>query len=289
MYEAWADVLLQNVVLNGPAQLRHGNALLLRRHDVHGPDDGRRAVDGHGSGHLVLRYAVEEYLHVTQRGNGHTALAELPPGLDGVGVIADQRGIVEGGAEARLTVAQQVPEACVGLLRRSEAGEHAHGPQPAPVTGGMDGPGEGVTGWAGRGHRIGQVLDIQRCIHPLQRHARPGGEPRQPLGSARNLGVRQCRLPLQLLQFRFVKQMMGVQGRSFQRQRQAGALLRQLRTILPQNRARRPTVDHGREPTAGGRWVWRPCRDSNRVSFWASRKVTSRTGWSSVSGSSHLR
>ena len=39
---------------------------------------------------------------------------------------------------------QQVLEARVGLLGRAEAGEHAHGPEPAAVAGGVDATREGI-------------------------------------------------------------------------------------------------------------------------------------------------
>ena len=50
-----------------------------------------------------------------------------------VGVVAHQRGHVEGRAEARLAVLEQVVEALVGLLGGAEAGELAHRPQPPAV------------------------------------------------------------------------------------------------------------------------------------------------------------
>ena len=50
-----------------------------------------------------------------------------------VGVVAHQRGHVEGGRQARLAVLEQVVEALVGLLAGAEAGELAHRPQPPAV------------------------------------------------------------------------------------------------------------------------------------------------------------
>ena len=50
-----------------------------------------------------------------------------------VGVEPHQRRHVECGREPGLAMVEQVAEALVGLLRRPEAGELAHRPQPAPV------------------------------------------------------------------------------------------------------------------------------------------------------------
>ena len=50
-----------------------------------------------------------------------------------VGVVAHERRHVEGGGEPRRAVRHEVLEALVGVLRRAEAGEHPHRPQPAAV------------------------------------------------------------------------------------------------------------------------------------------------------------
>ena len=71
-------ILLQDVVLESTAQGSRVDALFLRRHDVHGPDDCRGRVDGHGRGDLVQRDAVKEDLHIRQGRYGHATFAELP-------------------------------------------------------------------------------------------------------------------------------------------------------------------------------------------------------------------
>ena len=132
------DVLLQNVVLDGPADLVQRRALLLGQGKVHGPDDGGRGIDGHRSGDLVQPDAVEQRLHVGQRRHGHAAGAELAEGSRVVGVVAVQGRHVEGYGQSCLPLVQQELEALVGLLRPPEPREHAECPQPAPVAGVVD-------------------------------------------------------------------------------------------------------------------------------------------------------
>ena len=55
-----------------------------------------------------------------------------------VGVVAHQRGQVEGHGKAGLSLREQVAEARVGILGGAEAGELAHGPQAAAVHAGVD-------------------------------------------------------------------------------------------------------------------------------------------------------
>src|SRR5207302_1448149 len=64
--------------------------------------------------------------------------ADLAEGAGVVAVEAHEGGQVEGGAQAGLAFFQQEAEALVGLARRAEAGELAHGPQPAAVHAGVD-------------------------------------------------------------------------------------------------------------------------------------------------------
>ena len=132
------DVFLEDVVLGGAAQLVGAHALFFGGGDVHGPDDGRGRVDGHAGGDLVERDAVQQDFHVLERRDRHAALAELAQRFRGVGVVAHQRGQVEGDAQAGLPLVEQILEAAVGLLGGAEAGEHAHRPQLAAVQRGMD-------------------------------------------------------------------------------------------------------------------------------------------------------
>src|SRR5262249_11882569 len=50
-----------------------------------------------------------------------------------IGVVAHQRGHVEGGAEPGLALGEEILETFVGVLGPAEAREHAHGPELAAV------------------------------------------------------------------------------------------------------------------------------------------------------------
>ena len=178
------DVFLEDVVLQGAAQLLPAVALLLGRGDVHGPDDGRGRVDGHGRGDLAHGNPVEEHFHVGQRADGHAALAELAQRLGRVAVVAVERRHVEGDAEAGLALAQQVAEARVGLLGRAEAGEHAHRPQPAAVHGRVDAACVGILAGEADVAQIIAVRDVSRRVKPLHRRGGDGDELVLPLREA---------------------------------------------------------------------------------------------------------
>ena len=99
------DVLLEDVVLDGAAELVPGHALLLGHGEVHGREDGGGAVDGHGGGDLVEGDAVEEDLHVLQGVDGDAAPADLARGQGVVGVVAHEGGQVEGDRQPGLAAA----------------------------------------------------------------------------------------------------------------------------------------------------------------------------------------
>ena len=101
--------------------------------DVEREQHDGRPVDGHRRRDLVERDVVEEDLHVAQRVDGDAAHADLAERARAVGVVAHEGGEIEGGREARLALREQVLEARVRLLRRAEAGEHAHRPEAAAV------------------------------------------------------------------------------------------------------------------------------------------------------------
>ena len=138
------DVLLEDVGLDRPAQPRARNAGLLGRHHVEGHHDRGRRVDGHRHGDLAEVDAAEQRLHVVERVDRHALAADLAERAHVVGVVAHQRRHVEGGAQARLAVVEQVAEALVGLLGGAEAGELAHRPQPAAVHARVDAAGERI-------------------------------------------------------------------------------------------------------------------------------------------------
>ena len=141
---AAGDVLLQDVVLGGAADLARVRPLLLGDGDVEREEDGRRGVDGHRGGDLVQRDAIEERLHVAQGADGDAHLPHLALHHGIVGVVADLGGQVEGDGEAGLPLGEQVLVPLVRLLGGAEAGVLAHGPEPAAIHGGLDTPGVGI-------------------------------------------------------------------------------------------------------------------------------------------------
>ena len=138
------DVLLEDVVLNGAAELLEGHPLLLAHGDVEAEEDGGGAVDGHGGGDAVEGDLLEQRAHVVDRIDGDTDLSDLAHGHGVVGVVADLGGQVEGDGEAGLALVEEVAVALVGLLGGAEAGILAHGPEAPAVHRGLDATGEGI-------------------------------------------------------------------------------------------------------------------------------------------------
>ena len=75
-------------------------ALLFRDDEVHGPQNRGGRIDGHRDGGLLQVDAVEEDLHVLERVDGDAALADFAFALRVVGVVAHQRGQIEGDRKA---------------------------------------------------------------------------------------------------------------------------------------------------------------------------------------------
>ena len=116
-----------------PASRSGADALALRRDHVEGQHHRRRRVDRHRRRHLAHVDPAEQRLHVVERVDRHALAAHLALRARVVGVVAHQRRHVERRRQARLAVVEQVAEALVRLLRRPEAGELAHRPQPPAV------------------------------------------------------------------------------------------------------------------------------------------------------------
>ena len=76
-------------------------------------------------------------------GDGHPGAPHLALGQRVIRVAPHLGGQIEGHRQAGLPGGQQPLEAGVGGLGRAEAGVLAHGPQPAPVHGGLHAAGEG--------------------------------------------------------------------------------------------------------------------------------------------------
>ena len=132
------DVFLQNVVLDGAGNLLPVGALLFRHHQIHRPEHAGRRIDGHRRGDLFEVDAVEEDLHIFERIDGDAALADFAFAGRVIGVVAHQRGQIEGDREPAAAVFEQIFVALVGFFGRGEAGEHAHRPELAAVAGRMN-------------------------------------------------------------------------------------------------------------------------------------------------------
>ena len=132
------DVFLENVVLNRAGNFLPVCALLFRDDQIHGPQHRRRRVDGHRDRGLFQIDAAEKNFHVFERIDGHAALADLAFAGGMVGVVAHQRGQIEGDGESAAAMLQQIFVALVGLLGRGEAGELPHGEKLAAISGGVN-------------------------------------------------------------------------------------------------------------------------------------------------------
>ncbi len=90
------DVLLEDVVLHGAAELFHVGAGAAGGGDVEREQDAGGGVDGHRGGDGVERDVGEEALHILDGIDGDADLADFPDGHGVVGVIADLGGEIEG-------------------------------------------------------------------------------------------------------------------------------------------------------------------------------------------------
>ena len=147
--------LLQDVVLDGPAQLFWRHPLLFAGHDVHGQNRQHRPVHGHRHGHLIQRDAVEQDLHVEDGVDGHSGHPHIPAHPRVVGVVAPMGGQVEGHRQALLPGRQVSAVEGVGVLGGGESGVLADGPRLGGVHGGV------WTPQVGRQSGVG-VAEVQR-------------------------------------------------------------------------------------------------------------------------------
>jgi len=159
------DVLLQNVVLHRPAQLRRLHALLLADRDVHRQQDRRRGVDRHAGRDLVQRDALEQPRHVAQRGDAHAHLADLAQRHRVIGVVADLGGQVERHAQPGLPGVEQEAVAGVGLLGGGVARVLAHGPQPPAIHRRLHAARERV--FAGKAQVVHIRIDVTRAVRQV--------------------------------------------------------------------------------------------------------------------------
>ena len=162
-----------------PAIFVQSPALLLDRHQVHGPKHIGGRIDGHRNAGLLQVDSGEERFHVFQGVDGHPALAHLPFALRSIRVITHQGGQVEGDGKTAPAIGQQVSVACVGLLRCGKTGELAHSPEFAPVASAMDPPRVRGLPWTFRRPILRQ---IRLGVEPAHRNTGDRGEPRLIVG-----------------------------------------------------------------------------------------------------------
>src|SRR5262245_18638092 len=121
--------LLQDVVLDGPRQLRPRDALLLPGDDEARQDREHGTVHGHRHRHLVEWHAVEEDLHVLDGIDGDARLADVPDDARVIAVVAAVGGGVEGDRQSHLSGGEVGPVEGVRLLRGGEPRVLPDGPR----------------------------------------------------------------------------------------------------------------------------------------------------------------
>ncbi len=121
--------LFENIVLNRAAELRRRHALLLRSHDVAGQDRQHRAVHGHRHAGRAQRDAIEQALHVFDRVDGDTGLADVTGHARVIAVVAAVGGQIEGDAQPALTGSEVPLVEGVALFGRGKAGILADRPR----------------------------------------------------------------------------------------------------------------------------------------------------------------
>src|SRR5262249_61954486 len=129
-----------------------------------------------------------ELRHVAEGVQADAEAAALGEGSGVVTVEAHEGRQVEGSAEAVLALGEQEAEALVGLPGGAEAGELAHGPEPAAVHGGVDAAGERVlAGVAEVGVRVEAVEAFRGGQRLDGGPAGRGGRRRAPAAGGRVL------------------------------------------------------------------------------------------------------
>ena len=114
--------LLQDIVLDGSCHLFQLGTLLQTGIDIESQHGQNGTVHGHGDGHLVQGYTVEEHLHVLQRADAHACLAHITDDTGIVRVVTTVRRQVEGYGQSLLTACQVAAVESVRLLGRRETG-----------------------------------------------------------------------------------------------------------------------------------------------------------------------
>ena len=128
---------LQNVVLNGAAELFGTDALFHGRHNVESHHRKHRPVHGHADRHTVERDAVEQDFHVFHRVDGHTGFAHIAFDARVVGVVAAMGGQVKGHRQPFLTRGQVFAIEGIAFFGGGKARILPDGPRAAHIHGGV--------------------------------------------------------------------------------------------------------------------------------------------------------
>ena len=167
--------LLQDVVLDGPAEVLFRDALFFARHDVERHDRQHRAVHGHRHRHLAERDAVEQLAHVEDGIDRHAGHADVAGNARMVAVVAAMGGEVEGDRQAFLAGGEVAPVKGVRCLGGREAGILADRPGLPDMHGRVGAADERRR--TGQAVEIGQAGEVALVVEALDRDAfrrRPG-------------------------------------------------------------------------------------------------------------------
>ena len=179
------DVFLQDVVLHGPRQRLERNLLLSRDRHVQRQQDRCGGVDRHRGGDAVERQARQELLHVLDCVDGDAGPSDLALRHRMVGVVSHLGRQVEGDRQPRLPLAEEVAQAPIGPGGVAEAGVLPNGPEAAPVHGRLHAAGERGGAREPQVLRVGDLLDVDRRVEPLDRDPAVRLEPRAALRQTR--------------------------------------------------------------------------------------------------------
>ena len=115
------QVLLDDVVLDGPLERLAGHAAPVGKRDVEGEEPWRGGVDRHRRVHALEGDAVEQGFHVAEMGDGNTDPSDLAAGDRLVGVVARLGRQVEGHRQTCLPALQVRAVEPVGVPCRTVA------------------------------------------------------------------------------------------------------------------------------------------------------------------------
>ncbi len=114
--------LLEDVVLDRPAELLRRHALLFACDDEQRQHRQNRAVHGHGHGHFRERNAVKQRTHIVNAIDGDARHADIALDAGVIAVITAMSRQIEGDGKTFLSGGQVTAIKSVGLLGRRKAG-----------------------------------------------------------------------------------------------------------------------------------------------------------------------